>query len=408
MSVSQLLLQTALFGITCWLGLYLIARDIGRLQLWLTGLGLIAYASSVALHILGNFAPTIRLAFLFLNWQRFFILLPTLFWLGALILLIPNHTAWEDRLKRQRPILIVIIVAVVVYALIISVVSIAASLLPALWLTVLIGLDMVVLGVAMTMLDASDKGESWLPHLFRSMDYAFFTAVLFAGQVVLVMTAFIGINYPMVLLLLTTVATAAAIQAFADPVQALVDRIAFFASPDVRRTRADLRAANSAAQRLNTTLPLDTIDQAEFARLTRRALSQMGNLPKLASNPLTQLSLVDARLAQNGRSPDTLARANELKHILTESIIRLKPKTDRDFGRTDEWRHYNSLYFPYVLGLKPYSRSSQYMTESDTAVHDAYDWFRTQVPKRTLHNWQNAAAALIARDLRERTRRPQM
>ncbi len=29
-------------------------------------------------------------------------------------------------------------------------------------------------------------------------------------------------------------------------------------------------------------------------------------------------------------------------------------------------------------------------------------WFRQQVPERTLHNWQTAAARLVAQDLRER------
>ena len=32
---------------------------------------------------------------------------------------------------------------------------------------------------------------------------------------------------------------------------------------------------------------------------------------------------------------------------------------------------------------------------------EATEWFATAVPERTLHNWQNEAAALIARHLRE-------
>ena len=36
----------------------------------------------------------------------------------------------------------------------------------------------------------------------------------------------------------------------------------------------------------------------------------------------------------------------------------------------------------------------------DETARAALDWFHTSVPERTLHNWQNAAAKLIAEDLR--------
>ena len=72
------------------------------------------------------------------------------------------------------------------------------------------------------------------------------------------------------------------------------------------------------------------------------------------------------------------------------------------FGTTDAWRHYNALYFPYVKGIRPYRRRVD--TEHlDTPSRQALDWFRTEVPLRTLYNWQTAAARLIARDLRERS-----
>jgi hypothetical protein len=57
------------------------------------------------------------------------------------------------------------------------------------------------------------------------------------------------------------------------------------------------------------------------------------------------------------------------------------------------------LFFPYVKGLRPYSRSQ----EKDLAgfEKEAVDWFQAFVPERTLHNWQNAGAKLIANDLWE-------
>lgn len=59
-----------------------------------------------------------------------------------------------------------------------------------------------------------------------------------------------------------------------------------------------------------------------------------------------------------------------------------------------------ALFFPYVTGLRPYSRAQ----EKDLADYekDAIKWFQSFVPERTLHNWQNTAARLIANDLWER------
>jgi len=56
-----------------------------------------------------------------------------------------------------------------------------------------------------------------------------------------------------------------------------------------RRARDDARAAASALPRLDAERDLADMDAAEFARLTRRALSHYGDLPRLAANPLTRL-----------------------------------------------------------------------------------------------------------------------
>jgi hypothetical protein len=152
---------------------------------------------------------------------------------------------------------------------------------------------------------------------------------------------------------------------------------------------------------MNEALELDGLDDAEFIRLTRRALSHLGSLDRLAASPLTRLPLIEQRLSQRGETDNTLERAAELKAVLTESIARLKPRGKGDFGASDEWRYYNALYFPYVVGLKPYSRNGA-LDDLDAAARAALDWFQATVPERTLHNWQNAAAKLIAHDLRER------
>ena len=69
-------------------------------------------------------------------------------------------------------------------------------------------------------------------------------------------------------------------------------------------------------------------------------------------------------------------------------------------GTSDEWRHYTSLYFPYVAGIRPYSRRPA-PASTDGALREAAEWFAAAVPERTLHNWQNEAARLIAGHLRE-------
>ena len=403
MSLTELILQTLLFFLTLWSGCYLIARDPSRLQLWLAGAGMIAFALGVSTTVLGMFASTADLALLLYRGQRLFVILPALFWLAAMIWLIPNRAAWEERYGRQQLLLGISLICIVVYGLALGFIIIPNAQTLPFGLAAFIGVDLFLFGLVITQLDASDKGEAWLSHFLRSLDYSFFTALLFGGQIILVMAAWTGLNFPLVLLLLTSVTAAVLIQTFSGPVQLLVDQIAFINAPQLRQSRATQRAEADAAQRLDVSLNPLTLADKEFDRLTRQALSQMSNLPKLASSPLTQLPLVTERIAQNGQTDSTLTRAAELKAVLTESIARLKPRDQGAFGTTDAWRHYNALYFPYVVGLRPYSRR----TLHDDEYQEVLNWFRSQIPERTLYNWQTAAARLVARDLRERSRQVQ-
>ena len=180
-----------------------------------------------------------------------------------------------------------------------------------------------------------------------------------------------------------------------------MDRVAFARFPRLSRARSELRAVSEALPRMDPSLDPDRLDDAEFTRLTRNALTHFGNLPRLAASPLTRLQLVETRLAARGVPDAPLERAAELKALLAESITRLKPRGQGEFGATAEWRHYNALYFPYVIGLKPYNRRTQ-APITDPVAREALAWFREQVPERTLYNWQTAAAKLIAHDLRSR------
>ena len=62
-------------------------------------------------------------------------------------------------------------------------------------------------------------------------------------------------------------------------------------------------------------------------------------------------------------------------------------------------RYYNALYFPYVAGVRAYAQNAT-AAGLDPAARQAWQWMVTEVPQRSLHNWQNAAARLIAADLR--------
>jgi hypothetical protein len=267
------------------------------------------------------------------------------------------------------------------------------------WSVLAIGLDLVLLDVAIAWLDAFDEGETLRLDIVRSLAGASFAALLFGSQVALAMRLGAGFGLPMLALLLATVAAAVAIQALASPLQAALDRLAFAGAPGLRHARAELRGAAEALPRLDTGLDLAALEPAEFARLTRRALSHYGDLPRLASSPLTRLPQIGARLAARRAPDDPLERAAELKRLLAESIARLKPHDVGDFGSSDEWRFYNALYFPYIVGLKPYSRRNSH-DQLDPPAQAALDWFQRTVPERTLHNWQNAAAKLVAQRLR--------
>ncbi|MBO0780051.1 MAG: hypothetical protein J2P37_14605, partial [Ktedonobacteraceae bacterium] len=224
--------------------------------------------------------------------------------------------------------------------------------------------------------------------------------LLFGGQVAVVMLLATGPTLPMLILLLAIIATSISIEVFLDAITTQLDRLAFSAFPRLLKERAELRTTASTLPRINPQLDILRIDEQEFIHYTRRALSNFGDLARLATSPLIHLPAVASRVTHNGNQKDALSQAIELKAILMESIERLKPRNQGDFGTSDEWRYYNALYFPYIAGIKPYSRRSQH-TRLDSPAQEALQWFRTHVPERTLYNWQNAASRLIAQDLRQ-------
>ncbi|RIK36829.1 MAG: hypothetical protein DCC55_26120 [Chloroflexi bacterium] len=279
--------------------------------------------------------------------------------------------------------------------------GLAAAESPWTWLLLGIGSILWVLDLALAYRGVVAAGEAFWPDALRSLVAAALAAILFGLPVAVTVGATTGALPALRLLLLVIVALAIGSQVLAEPLQRVLDRIVFRAQPALQQTRADLRATAETLPRVADQLDPLGLDEAEFVRLTRRALSCYGDLPRLSASPLTRLSTIDSRLTGQTSAVTTLARATELQRLLLEAIQRLKPPGEEDdFCAADAWRHYNALYYPYVTGLKPYSYRAHH-DHLDPKSQRALEWFRSQVPERTLHNWQNAAAVLVAQYLRE-------
>ena len=419
------MLTVVVFGFAWWLGLYLLARDPRKPTLWRAGLGLLAYGLALAADqpLLDDRVHTVLLC------------LPAVLWTGVLVSLLPDPADTERQWRRVvLPASCVVAVAsafflplaglvvlplfwalalllrrraglgtglgVLVVALLMFGLGsglVLFGFLDALPRTLLlsgIGLDLLLLGGCVAVLDAFDEGEAIRRDMVWSLLVAVGVAILFGSQVML---ASLVVDRSLDLLLYGVVAAAITVQVLARPVNALADRFAFRDAPDLRQERTELREVAAALPR-RAPAPLFGIDDADFTRLTRRALSNYGDLGKLASSPLAALPVITDRLAARGVPDAPLARATELKALLLETITRLKP-ADGDFGTSEEWRHYNALYFYYVAGVRPYSVRTK-VTELDPVARRALAWFVDQVPERTLHNWQAAAAKIVAAELR--------
>jgi hypothetical protein len=310
------------------------------------------------------------------------------FWLGLYLLARDLDAAWS----RWTGALLV------VYALFVAVLATLQSAW--LWPLLVLGFVMWLVDLALAYRGVIAIGEAFWPDALRSLDGVLLAALLFGLPVALTIWAATGPTPAMRTLLFVIVTLAIATQHFAEALQRGLDRFAFRRQPALQEARAELRTTAETLPKADTTVTLAALDDEEFVRLTRRALSLYGDLPRLAASPLTRLPAIDARLAQRQVDDVTLARATELKQLLLEAILYLRPAGRNGFQASDAWRHYNALYYPYVLGLKPYSRRAL-DENSDADGQQALVWLRSQVPERTLHNWQNAAARLVAQYLRE-------
>jgi hypothetical protein len=438
--------SAVVFALSWWLGLYLLARDPRKPVLVLTAAGLTSFAAVVALDAVRVVSGSDVLS----SVEVFVVTLPGIAWLAVLLELARTGDSWRGRsaqvalvatvgsvalfgaatagnvdgplrfghwvmlaaislsslaalvlaLRTARPprrVFGFVAVATLFFALSNAIMVIPLGLVPS-WLALAAtGCDVALLGVAVAMSDALDEGQALRADMRRSFAAMALVAVLFGGQV-LIGLGITGPSTALTVLLFTSLAVAIGVQVLAGPLAGLLDQLAFADAPDLRADREALRRTEAALPR-RASNPLDDIDDEAFARLTRRALGHYNDLPRLVTSPLTALPEINDRLAARGASDQPLERANELRALLAEHIDRLKPRDAGDFGTTEPWRYYNSLYFPYVVGVRAYAQNAT-AAGLDPVAREAWKWLVTDVPQRSLHNWQNAAARLIAVELR--------
>ncbi|CAG6948578.1 hypothetical protein PICSAR16_00626 [Mycobacterium avium subsp. paratuberculosis] len=447
-------LSAVVFTLSAWLGLYLAARDPRKPVLVLAAIGLCGFALVVGLDAVRTASPAH--APLLSRVEIYLTAVPGVAWFAVLVELSRPPDGWRSRTRevllvagvaaltllgaalagsvdgplrpghwlimaaisvstlgamavalrrprRPRPAVGLAVTATLFFALANAILIIPLGLVPS-WLALAsTSCDVLGLGVAVALWDAFDEGHALRADMLRSFAGSVAVAVLFGGQALIglaVTRADPGARTALTVLLFTSLAIAITVQVLADPLAGLLDRLAFSKSPALRADRAALRHTGAALP-LRQEHPLDGVDDVTFARLTRRALGHYGDLTKLVASPLTALPVIDERLAARGAPDQPIERATELKAVLADAIARLKPRDGGDFGTTEEWRHYNSLYFPYVVGVRAYAQNAT-ASGLDPTARQAWQWFVTEVPQRSLHNWQNAAARLIAADLRGR------
>ncbi|OBH74223.1 hypothetical protein A5682_03935 [Mycobacterium mantenii] len=447
-------LSAVVFTLSAWLGLYLVARDPRKPVLALAAIGLCGFALVVGLDAVRTANPVS--ARLLSRVEIYLTAIPGVAWFAVLVELSRPSDGWRSRTRevllvavvaalalfgamlagsvegplrpghwvmfavisvstlgamvvalrrprRPRPAVGLAITATLFFALGNAILIIPLGLVPSWVALASTSCDVLGLGVAVALWDAFDEGQALRADMLRSFAGSVAVAVLFGGQALIGLAVTRhdpGAQTALTVLLFTSLAIAITVQVLADPLAGVLDRLAFSKSPALRADRAALRHTGAALP-LRQEHPLAGVDDVTFARLTRRALGHYGDLTKLVASPLTALPVIDERLAARGAPDHPIERANELKAVLADGIARLKPRDGGDFGTTEEWRYYNSLYFPYVVGVRAYAQNTT-ASGLDPIARQAWQWFVTEVPQRSLHNWQNAAARLIAADLRER------
>lgn len=412
------------FALAWWLACYLIGRDPRRPSLRWSTAAMLAYALGVAVWTVDPGSPAAEIL----------LCVPALCWAGAVVALLPLTPVERRPIDRGAlalgalfllaAVLLpgvgrLVVLAPLVGALVLlwrirgqlSPVSLPPALtsmavlytaglavlllpfggtLPAI---AAIGVDLLVFGYLMAVAHAAETGERLRPDLRRSLAGGL-TATLLLGVPAGVTMWLADGDDVVTVLQFTAVAVGATVAGLGNHVRRALDRLALAEDAGLRADRASLFLNADALLRRREPRRLDTLGEPEFLRLTRRALTDFGDLNRLARSPLTDLPMVGRRLA--GRDDQPRARAGALRAVLRECVSDLRPAGP--FGTTDDWRDYNVLQFCCVLGLNPYRRR----VRTDGLSWEArlvVDWFRRYVPEDVTKQWLREAATVVAERL---------
>lgn len=393
------------FGLIFWLGLYISNRDRGNVRLLLCGISLIISALGIAGSLLLSATPFS--ADSLLVWiSPLFLYLSLGSWLSTMLW---GYFSKADD-SQPPPSIWKHPTGLGLFTALLPLLCGGAAVLVSTfywqeytgrWIFAFYGVTLAWFSIHRLIKETEAQGEAWLPDFLRSFDYSVIFTALFSGQVAIVIHLGAGWNTVTMLLQLVSMVISIAFQVYVYPMRAFIDSIAFAAFPKLREDRARLRLVEDIQVRVDDHAQPEEMDEEELYRHTRRALSHFGDLQRIAASPLTQLKLIDRRLKDRGAENEVVERAAELKAVLLESVQQLKPRQEEPFGTADEWRHYNALYFPYIIGIKPYSL--RYSPDKlDAPSLEALEWFRTYIPERTYYNWQNAGAKLVALMLKDK------
>ncbi|GAA1632227.1 hypothetical protein GCM10009828_070110 [Actinoplanes couchii] len=412
------------FALTWWLSCYLIGRDPRRASLRWPACGLLSYALGVAVWTVapGSEAAEILLCVPALCWAGAVVALLPLtpverrpidrgaLTLGALFLLIIMFLPQVGRLVVLAPLVGALVLLwrmraqVSPVSLPLALTSMAVLYTAGLALLLFpfggevpaiaaIGVDLLVFGYLMAVAHAAESGERLGPDVRRSLAGGL-TAALLLGVPAGLTIWLAGDKDVVTVLQFVVVAAGATVAGLGDLVRRAMDRLALGDDSGLRADRSALFLNADALLRRREPRRLEALGEPEFLRLTRRALTDFGDLNRLARSPLTDLPLVGLRLA--GREDQPRARAGALRAVLRECVSELRPAGP--FGTTDDWRHYNVLQFCCVLGLNPYSRRVRVDGLSREA-RLVVDWFRRYVPEDVTKQWLREAAMVVAERL---------
>jgi hypothetical protein len=369
------------------MGIYLLRRQWSKPGLRYTGIGLVVYALilpvSTFLPASANLSPMAAI--------------PAVCWALAVQHLLQIDRSTSSQLTYALTWVILVLLAMALLLLVIP-----QTLIHNDGLLFIVGIDLLSLGYCLTLITTRADGETLLPDALRSLTLAIFAAGIFGGQVTGVIVLQ-GTTPALQMLLLGVITSAVVLTHLGPQVQQIVDRFTLAGFPMHRREQAELRAVAAAVSRQDTQFDWQSLSEADFVRLTRRALTSLNQWDRLAASPLLKLPIIDERLLQQKQPNSTLVRVAELQAVLIEQIERLRPINGGSSGTSEAWRYYNVLYFPYVAKLKLFSLR-QDADDLSPETQNVLRWFRAQVPERTLHNWQNKAAQIIARELLEQSR----